>query len=84
MGRRKGGSGTVSSYARRLDVSHQRVSYLKKHGKLKMTRACIDEKASYRMHWERLAALRPSPSRQIKDLYDAKMAKLEYEKRPAC
>lgn len=80
MGRRRGGPGTVSSFARRLAVSHQRVSYLKKHGKLKMTAAGIDEKASYRMHQERLAALRPSPSRQIKDLYAAKMAKLEYEK----
>ena len=80
MGRRRGGPGTVGSYARTLNVSHQRVSYLKKHGKLKMTGAGIDEKASYRMHQERLAALRPSPSRQIKDFYAAKMAKLEYEK----
>ena len=32
------------------------------------------------MQRERVEAQKSSPSRQIKDLYDAKMAKLEYEK----
>ena len=56
----------MSSYARRLDVSHQRVSYLKKHGKLKMTRADIDEKASYRStgnDWRRYAPVHLDRSR---------------------
>ena len=80
MRSRRSRPGTVGSYAKRLGVSHQRVSYLKRHGKLKMIGSDIDEHASARMHLDRMAAQRPSPSRQIKELYDAKMAKLEYEK----
>lgn len=45
-----------------------------------MKRGTIDPVASERMHRERIEAQKASPSRQIKEHYDAKMAKLEYEK----
>jgi transcriptional regulator with XRE-family HTH domain len=73
-------SGTGNSLAKRLGVSRQRVSALKKKGRVKMIGATVDEKASERMHRERLAAQQTSPSRQLKDLYAAKMSKLEYDK----
>ena len=74
----RGGNG--NDLARRLGVSRQRVSALKKSGKLKTSGPSLDVEASERMHRERLAAQQPSASRQVKELYDAKMAKLEYEK----
>ena len=45
-----------------------------------MTGAGIDEAVSEGIHRERLTAQQSSPSRQIKELYDAKMVKLDYEK----
>jgi len=81
-GRPKGSGrpGTGNALAKRLGVSRQRVSALKKKGRVKMVGSQIDENASERMHRERLAVQQTSPSRQLKDLYGAKMAKLEYEK----
>ncbi len=66
--------------ARRLNVSRQHVSRLKKAGKLQTTAGDIDVARSERMHAERLAAQATSPSRQTKDFYAAKMAKLAYER----
>jgi len=73
-------SGTGNALAKRLGVSRQRVSALKQKGRVKMVGAKVDENASERMHRERLAAQQTSPSRQLKDLYAAKTAKLEYDK----
>lgn len=74
----KGGKG--NRLAKKLGISRQRVSALKQAGKLKTDGDELDIDASARMHQERLAAQQRSPSRQIKDFYDAKMAKLEFEK----
>ena len=81
-GRPKGSGhpGTSNALAKRLGVSRQRVGALKKQGKVKTIGQTIDEDASERMHRDRLAAQTASPSRQIKDLYGARMAKLEWEK----
>ncbi len=73
-------SGRGSQLSRRLGVSRQRVHALKKTGKLKLTAGDIDVEASERLHAQRLAAQTASPSRQIKEFYESKMAKLEYEK----
>lgn len=73
-------SGKASQLSRRLGVSRQRVYALKQTGKLKLTAGDIDVSESVRMHAERLAAQTSSPARKIKEHYEAKMAKLEYEK----
>ncbi len=72
--------GKGNRLAKKLGISRQRVSALKQEGKLKTDGDDLDIDASARMHQERLAAQQRSPSRQIKDFYDAKMAKLEFEK----
>ena len=76
--RRDDGSG--NALARRLNVSRQRVSQLKQAGKLKRRGNGLDVKQSERMHAERLAAQQTSPSRQIRDHYEAKTAKFNYER----
>jgi hypothetical protein len=53
---------------------------LKKEGKLRMVGRRVDAEASLQLHQERLAAQQRSPARQVKDVYDARMAKLEYER----
>ena len=76
--------GTGNAYAKRIGVSRQRVSALKHAGKLALKGGGpvpeIDPEESIRLQRARHDAQRRSPSRDIKDLYDAKMAKLEYEK----
>jgi biotin operon repressor len=72
--------GTGNQLAKRIGVSRQRVSQLKQAGKLKTTGAGIDVARSERMHAERLAAQQTSPSRQIKEHYEAKVAKFEFER----
>jgi predicted oxidoreductase len=66
--------------AKRLGVSPPRITALKKKGRVKMIGSVIDEDATERMHRERIAAQQPSRYRKIKQLYDAKMAKLDYDK----
>jgi hypothetical protein len=56
---------------------------MKKEGKLRMVGRRVDADTSLRLHQERLAVQQRSPARQVKDHYDAKMAKLEYEKAAA-
>jgi len=75
-------AGNGNALAKRLQVSRQRVSQMKKAGKVlfKPRSREIDEDATARMHQERLAVQQASPSRQIRDHYDAKMAKLQYER----
>ena len=76
--RRDDGSG--NKLAKRLGVSRQRVSQLKQKGKLVPAGTGLDVGRSERMHAERLAAQTSSPSRQIKEHYEAKIAKFEYER----
>jgi hypothetical protein len=73
-------SGSASSLAKRLGVSRPRVTALKKKGRVKMVGSMIDEAATERMHRQRLAAQKPNKSKQVKQEYEAKMAKLEYDK----
>ena len=77
---RKARAGTANAYAKRMEMSRQRVSQLKQTGKLVLKEGEIDAEASAKRHDDRLAAQQTSPSRQIKDHYDAKMAKLAYER----
>lgn len=72
---RKARPGNQNDLARKMGVSRQRVSALKQKGKLG-----ADHDATLRMHQQRLAAQQRSPERRVKDLYAAKMAKLEYER----
>lgn len=66
--------------AKRLGVSPPRITALKKKGRVKMVGSVIDENATERMHRQRLAAQQPSKNKQLKQEYEAKMAKLEYDK----
>jgi hypothetical protein len=72
---------SIRGFARTLGVSQQRVQALKKEGKLQFDeKGGVDQEASLRMHQQRLDAQARSPSKQVKEFYDAKRAKLDYEK----
>lgn len=66
-----------AAHARTLGISRQRVYAQVKAGKLRLRKSGQGQQAQWQA--ERIAAQTRSPERRVKDFYEAKRAKIEFE-----